>query len=185
MILDGLVVRKVNANRFLSAKCHAACDNLIKLISSPEKQQLSSKPSLSTPNYNHPRNTSIKYRHPHAALLLNMAIFSEHLLLRLSNNEIRHPNLTKFLLHLERTDGLNKQEVQLLLRGLLLCSTELVPQRLWLRIWSIMMSVVKRNVTVSIDMIYFALYLLANEVNGEKQLALMQGLAEFALVKVG
>lgn len=183
MILDGLIVRKANANRFLSTDFHIIADKLITLISSSEKQHHSRNHSLSTPNYNYSKTTTIKYRHPHAAILFNMAICSEYLLLRNADDEISHPNLSKFLLQLEKTDGF-EINVQILLRSLLLCSTDVVTHQHWLKIWSIIIKVVKTNVTISIDMIFFTLYLLAKETNGEKQLALMRGLAEFAYVKV-
>lgn len=184
MILDGLVVRTANASRFLTNECRNECDSLIKAINSSEKHcQLSNSRAAQTPSYSYWGKSSIKYQQSNIVLAFDIAVWTDEVLLNSSNGAISNSNLSKFVLQLEIANEM-QISVQALLRALLLCPIDVVPQNIWLKIWTIMMSVVKNNVSVSIDMIYFTLYLLAKETEGEKQLALLRGLAEFACVKV-
>lgn len=185
MVLDALIIRLANATNFLSSESRAVCENLIRTIVSLERQRsVPFTPSITdTPEYNCSWNKTAKYPHPDIAFAYNLAILSEQLLLYHQNCGIQNSNLTKFVLQLQKSDEIHLK-VQLFLRALLLLPASLVEHNLWLDIWKILMNIVKNNVSVSIDMIYFVLYLLGREERGEKQLAILKGLAEFASVKV-
>lgn len=184
MVLDALIIRLANATSFLPSEVRAECDNLIKIITSPKRQSLlSTRSNLEAPDYNCRWNTTAKYQHPDIAFAYNLAVWSEQLQLNCTNGEIKNPNLVKFVLQLQKSNEI-QMKVQLFLRALLLCPASIVEQHLWLDIWRMLMDIVKDSVSVSIDMIYFVLYLLAKEEGGEKQLEILKGLAEFAAVKV-
>lgn len=183
MILDGLIIRVANANNFLSADCRAECETLIKFITTSSQHITLRHPSAcSKPNYSTHWNGTVKYQHANIAIAYDLAIWSEQLLLDYSFCDVQNPNLVKFILQLEKT-GKIQQRIQLFLRALLLLPSKIVDDECWFRIWAIVISVVKTNIDVSIDMIYFVLYLLAKECDGKKQLEILRGLSEFALVK--
>lgn len=183
MILDALIIRVANANSFLSANCRRDCESLIKYISSPGQNSTPRQAAAGpAPNYSTHWNGQAKYQHARIAVAYDLAIWSEQLLLQYSDCVVINPNLAKFLIQLERSAHMPPR-IQLFLRSLLLLPSNIVDEGCWLRIWTIMMSVVKAHISVSIDMIYFVLYLLARERDGCKQVHILRGLSEFGLVK--
>lgn len=180
MILDGLIIRWANATTFLSADCRNLCQHIITYITSsqPQCSPKTISSSSTQPNW----ACAGKYQHANIAVAYDLAIWSEQLLLQYPDGDLKYPNLAKFVLQLQRSKHIHRK-LQLLLRALLLLPSNMVNDDHWIRIWNIVMGVVKKDLSVSIDMVYLVLYLLANESNGRRQLEILRGLSEFALVK--
>lgn len=166
MILDGLIVRLGSANKSIPTNTVIEMEDLIKLIK--KKNGKTSKPSKLTNNLN------VKYFHPKIALNYNLVILSEQLCETGTNIDwLNILSNQKFC-----------SENHYFLRGVLLCEKNCVDSSTWLMILACLAAIVKENIDVSTDMIYFVLFLLAKEIDGEKQLALLRALNHFASVKV-
>lgn len=122
-------------------------------------------------------NLSILYFHPLIAMNFN--------LVRLSS-ELSSADQTKSLRRLISFVNSNKDfanEMHFFLRSILLSIEDLASLHVWSDILNQLMASAKDDSSIAGDMIYFMLYLLAKETEGQKQMELLRGLTSFAAFK--
>lgn len=172
MILDSLIIRLANNGKMNSALIEGLLRQLG--ISDTESQNK----SLTNRNEKKSiKNSSILYFHPLIAMNFN--------LVRLSS-ELSSAEQTKSLRRLISFVNSNKDfanEMHFFMRSILLTIGDLASLRVWSNILNQLIASVKDDSSIAGDMIYFMLYLLAKETEGQKQIELLRGLTSFAAFK--
>lgn len=174
MILDSLIVRLAINGKNLPTPVAANIERLMKQV-----QKLKS-------NHEHidaaidEFGERLKYLHPTIAMNANLARLSAKLCtdLKSSNTE----TLKRIVMHAQMNRELADQ-MHFFLRATLSSVEDHVPHKLWMNLLKLLLESVDTKSTVSGDTIYFILYLLAKETDGQKQIELLRGLTKFATAK--
>lgn len=171
MIMDGLIIRLAGGVKTLPNEAIADARNLINALKTKNVGQHS---SAETDTH---INGRIKYVHPKCAINFDLAILSEEL--------CTERLLVTTLLEKVTPNELISAELQYILRALLLIEDDnFLSADEWRRIWKCLLKIAKRYGDASTDLMYFLLYHIAKEVDGEKQLELLRAMTTFATVKV-
>lgn len=172
MVLDSLIIRLA-----INGKNNPALiEGLIRQlrISETESQNTSST------NRNEKKsitNLSIPYFHPLIAMNFNLAQLSSELFSADKTNILRR------LISFVNSNKDFSNEMHFFLRSILLSIEDLASLDVWSNILNQLMASAKDNSNIAGDMIYFMLYLLAKETEGQKQMELLRGLTSFAAFK--
>lgn len=173
MILDSLIIRLAVNGKSLPSQVAASIERLIKQV-----QKLKSTPEHI--NATKANENDFAYFHPTIAINANFARLSTKLCtdLKSSNTE----TLKRIIMYAQTNRELADQ-MHFFLRAILLSVENHVPLELWMNILKLLLASVDTKSTISGDTIYFMLYLLAKETNGQKQIELLRGLTKFATAK--
>lgn len=171
MILDALILRLAINGKSLPPKTVSELNRLIKFIT---KQKAKFIP---TQHASHSRKNL--YFHPTMAFNWSLAELSTKLCEEQLKDETK---ILDHLLCVTKSNQSLSEWLHLFLRGILLSET--IKFDHWLQIFNQLIASARSNVDISNDnTIYFVLYYLAKETDGNKQLELLRGLTAFASVK--
>lgn len=177
MILDSLIVRLAINGKNLPPLVAGNIERLIKQV-----QKIKPNPEhIATARANADElGESLKYFHPTIAMNSNFAGLASRLCadLKSSNTE----TLKRIVMHAQTNRELADQ-MHFFLRATLMSVGDHAPHELWMNLLKLLLASVDTKSTVSGDTIYFMLYLLAKETNGQKQIELLRGLTKFAAAK--
>lgn len=178
MILDSLIIRLAINGRSLPAQVAASIERLMKQV-----QKLKSNPEHiddAKHNENDEFVKRLKYFHPIIAMNVNFASRSAKLCSDLKSSNTK--TLERIVSYAEMNRELADQ-MHFFLRATLLSVENHAPHELWMNILKLLLASVDTKSAISGDTIYFMLYLLAKETNGQKQIELLRGLTKFATTK--
>lgn len=177
MILDSLIVRLAINGKNLHAQVAANIERHIKQV---QKLKPSAEHIDAAKANVDECEESLKYVHPTIAMNANLARLSAKLCtdLKTSNTD----TLERIVMHAQMNRELADQ-MHFFLRATLLSVEDHVPHELWVKLLELLLASVDTKSTVSGDTIYFMLYLLAKETDGQKQIELLRGLTKFATAK--
>lgn len=122
----------------------------------------------------------VKYFDPMIAFNINMVRLSMNLSIDTANGQTK---TLRRLIGFIKSNRSFTNEIQFLLRSILLSMEDSTSFEMWSDILSIVLENVGTNANTSCDTIYFMLYLLAKETEGRKQMELLRGLTSFAAIK--
>lgn len=178
MILDSLIIRLAINGKSLPSQVFADIERLIKQI---RKLKTNSEHFDESKIMENTFIKNLKYFHPTIAMNIDFARLTTKLCIELKSSN------TDTLKHIIQYAQLNRKladHMHFLLRSTLLSVDEnQAPLEMWIDLLKLLLACVDTKSNVSGDTIYFILYLLAKETDGQKQIELLRGLPKFATAK--
>lgn len=177
MILDSLIIRLAINGKSLPPQVSANIERLIKQV---QKLKSNSEHFDDAKAAKNEFVKSLKYFHPAIAMNANFARLSAKLCSELKSS---HTDTLKRIVEYAQMNRELADQMHFFLRATLLSVESHAPHELWMNILKLLLASVDTKANVSGDTIYFMLYLLAKETNGQKQIELLRGLTKFATTK--
>lgn len=174
MILDGLIIWMANSSLVSPDGIHGIKELLDFIINPDIAHPLTTQPSIG--------NTfNMKYCHPSLAIGFQLAILSQRIEIDLCDGSTKHLN--------ELIDSVQEpaqirfgNQINLFLRGVFLNNK--VPTEQCMKMFDILLKVVKENQDVATGLLLPVLFKLSREKEPSAQLGLLRGLTNFAVIKV-
>lgn len=177
MILDSLIIRLAINGKSLPPQVSASIERLIKQVQKLKSNSVYLDEAGANENE---FVKSLKYFHPTIVMNANFTRLSAKLCSDLESSQ------TETLKRIIQYAQVNRQladQMHFFLRATLLSVENQAPHELWMDLLKLLLASVDTKSNISGDTIYFMLYLLAKETNGQKQIELLRGLTRFATAK--
>lgn len=177
MILDSSIIRLAMNGKSLSPQVAADIERLIKSY----RELNTNDENVVSPKISGGQSVKIvKYFHPSIAMNFNLSRLSKNLCAELTSSQT---DTLKRLISFVCANKHLANELHFFLRAVLLSIEHQAPFEMWSELLKQLLANAEANPNISCDTIYFMLYLLAKETDGQKQLELLRGLTIFATSK--
>lgn len=179
MILDSLIVRLAINGKCLPPQISSTIERLIRQVQELKSKSVTSLADLST-DATHHEVKSLRYFHPTIAINASLARLSAKLCTDWNSSNTES---LKRLIQYAQMNGELANQMHFFLRAILLSVEDTVPLEMWMNLLRLLLECVDTKSIHSGDTIYFIVYLLTRETNGQKQIELLRGLTKFAAAK--